>query len=74
MYYSFYFFSILSWQASEKNQPEIVDYLVNVVKVNRNRKDPYERTPRDIAKYFRHKEVLEILDACDENQASLKER
>lgn len=49
-------------QATEKNQVAIINYLVNIVKVNVNKLDPYGRSAKDIARYFGFNEIIEILD------------
>lgn len=50
------------FQATEKNQVDIVNYLVNTTKVNVNRVDPYGRTAKDIARFFGYKEIIDILE------------
>lgn len=47
---------------------DVVRYLVDVVKVNIHKVDPYGRSPRDIASFFGYKETLNILENAKEDK------
>ncbi|KAI7690235.1 hypothetical protein SSS_06084 [Sarcoptes scabiei] len=51
--------------ATESNQIEVVNYLINVVNVNRHKTDIYGRTAKEMAEFFGYHQIWNIFDRKD---------